>query len=110
MTPPLELLVEEDPDVGMSYRVVWCDKPDIILICNLPFCWIDLFSFMIARQLLAQGNNPDRLLIVRLRGADFNLMRAPLGIVAATPLLNEANPVTGPAHCIYRGELARVIE
>jgi hypothetical protein len=46
-------------------------------------------------------------LIVRLSGppqhapADYELVRAPLGVVAATPLLNTAAPVNHSFNCIY---------
>lgn len=53
------------------------------------------------RQLLEQGHNLDRLLIVHLQGADLDMMRAPLGAVAATPLVNAAAPVKQPMRCIY---------
>jgi hypothetical protein len=46
---------------------------------------------MVARKLLSGGSHPER--IVKLRGADFELMHVPLGIVAATPVLND-KPVT----------------
>jgi hypothetical protein len=37
------------------------------------------------------------LLVVRLHGADYELMRAPLGAAAAPPLVNFAPPVKEPA-------------
>src|SRR5438270_13204458 len=77
---PFELMVEEQPDTW-CYRVCWCDgEPDNMFLANIPESWLDLIPYMAARRLLEQGNNPDRLLIVRLRGADFDLMRAPLGV------------------------------
>jgi hypothetical protein len=39
------------------------------------------------------GYDVDRQLIVKLQGSDRELMRAPLGVVAATPLLNTDKPV-----------------
>jgi hypothetical protein len=104
MSIPLELMVEPDTH-AWCYRACWCDgEPDSTFLANIPESWLDLIPFMVARKLLEQGNNPDRLLIVRLRGADFDLMRAPLGVVAAPPLLNTAKPVTKPAYCVYRDQ------
>jgi hypothetical protein len=101
---PLELVVEEQPG-AWCYRVCWCDgEPDSIFLANIPEPWLDLIPYMVARRLLEQGNNPDRLLIVKLHGADYELMRAPLGVVAAPPLLNVDNPVSQPAHCLYRDQ------
>jgi hypothetical protein len=135
---PFELVVEQQDT--WCYRVSWCDaviaeameaklangeqidiqdhdllvgslvEPDSTFLANIPDTWLDLIPYMVARRLLEQGNNPDQLLIVRLRGADFDLMRAPLGVVAATPLLNIDKPVSKPTHCIYRRELARSSE
>ena len=99
---PFELMVEEQPDTRY-YRVCWCDgEPDSTFLSNIPESFLDLIPYMVARRLLEQGNNPDRLLIIRLRGADFDLMRAPLGVVAAPPLLNTAKPVTKPTRCLFR--------
>jgi hypothetical protein len=98
---PFELMVEPQPESCCCYQVRWCDgEPDSVMLANIPEPWLDLIPFMVARRLLEQGSNPDRLLIVRLCGADFDLMRAPLGVVAAPPLLDK--PVTRPAHCLYR--------
>jgi hypothetical protein len=103
MSIPFELMVEEQPDSWCCYHVRWCDgEPDSVMLANIPEAWLDLIPFMAARRLLEQGSNPDRLLIVRLHGADFDLMRAPLGVVAAPPLLNVDRPVTRPTHCLYR--------
>ena len=46
------------------------------------------------------------MLIVRLQGADYELMHAPLGAVAATPLVDYAKPV-GRAAYNYRPERKR---
>jgi hypothetical protein len=100
---PFELIVEEQHGDAGCYRVCWCDgEPDPVYLCNLPEIWLDLIPYMVARRLIRQHNNPERLLIVKLRGADYELMRAPLGMVAASPLLNVDNPVNKPAHCLYR--------
>ena len=71
------------------------------LLMHIPEAWLDLVPFMAARALLNQGHNPARVLRVRLQGADYELCYAPLGAVAATPLINFAAPATRPAHCIF---------
>ena len=48
--------------------------------------YLDLAPFMAARFLLSQGYNPQRLLIVRLQGANYEPLRAPLA--AAMPKVN----------------------
>ena len=86
--PPIELIVEEQPD-SFCYRVCWCDgEPvDNTFLANIPEVLLDIIPYMVARKLLVHGSHPER--IVKLRGADFELMRALLGIVAATPVLND---------------------
>jgi hypothetical protein len=64
---PIEVMVEEQPELGNSWRVVWCNRDPDILIGNIPECWMDLIPFMVARQLLFQGYDLDQLLIVRLQ-------------------------------------------
>jgi hypothetical protein len=102
MNIPMELLVEEQPQSCECFHVCWLGEPDSVLLANIPEAWLDLTPFMAARALLRQGYNPDRLLVVRLYGADFDLVRAPLGVVAAPPLLNFAKPVMHPLRCLYR--------
>lgn len=97
---PLELTVRPHPDDGFVYMACWSDGDT--LLAHIPECWLDLVPFMIARRLLEQGNNAERLLIVRLEGADRELMRGPLAVVAATPLLNHDAPVWQPAQCVFR--------
>ena len=97
---PFELTVKPHPDDHCLYAACWSEGD--AQIDNIPEIWIDLIPFMIARKLLSQGNNPDRLLIVRLEGADYELMRAPLGVAAATPLINTAAPVWQSTRCVYR--------
>ena len=72
------------------------------LLSHIPEPWLDLMGFLIARRLLEQGYNVNRLLVVRLQGADFDLMRAPLGAAAATPLVNSAAPVKRAAYAMSR--------
>lgn len=98
--PEIVLTVESHPDNGFVYMVCWPDgEPEIQ---GIPEHWLDLMPFMVARVLIAHGYNPDRLLVVQLRGADRDMCRAPLGAVAATPLVNTAAPVRGPARSLYR--------
>jgi hypothetical protein len=98
--PPIVLIVEEHPNASMFYRIAWIDGEPLRPIENVPEILLDLTPFIAARKLLADGYHPERMLIIQLRGADFELMRAPLGIVAATPRLNDT-PVTDPARSLY---------
>ncbi len=55
-----------------------------------------------ARFLLSQGYNSQRLLIVRLQGADYELLRAPLGAAAAMPKVNVTAPVSQGTRSIFQ--------
>ncbi len=99
-SPPIELNVSPQSDSGTLYMAHWNDGD--VYLAGVDEIWLDLLPFMIARKLLSQGYNPARLLIVRLQGADYRFMSAPLGMVAAPPLLNAASPAAQPTHCIYR--------
>jgi hypothetical protein len=99
---PIEMQVEAQNEY--QYRVrydAWQylaprddGRDNKIFLANIPLSWIDIISYMIARKLLDEGGYElDRELIVRLQGSDRELAHAPLGIVAATPLLN-TKPVT----------------
>jgi hypothetical protein len=98
---PIEMLVEEQNEHqyrvrydAWHYREPRDDGSDKIFLGNIPLAWVDIVSFMIARKLIDEGGyDLDRELIVRLQGSDRELAHAPLGIVAATPLLN-TKPVT----------------
>ena len=73
----------------MARRTTWCAWPDDESgLTGIPEIYLDLAPFMAARFLLSQGYNPQRLLIVRLQGADYELLRAPLGAAAAMPMVN----------------------
>jgi hypothetical protein len=97
---PIELNVSPHSDNTMLYMACWNDGD--VFLNGIDEIWIDLLPFLIARKLLSQGYDPARPLIVRLQGADYIFMQAPLGVVAATPLLNTAAPVTRSARCLYR--------
>jgi|SRR5271167_1104246 len=101
----IELEVMPHPDDDWLYKACWSDGDE--LMANVPYCLLDLMPWMIARALLEQGYKTDRLLIVRLRSADYELMRAPLGAVAATPLVNMMKPVTHAQYAVRRGEALR---
>jgi hypothetical protein len=98
---PIEMNVEEQNEY--QYRVrydAWQyheprdDGSDKIFLANIPLSWLDIVAYMVARKLLDEGGyDVDRQLIVKLQGSDRELMRAPLGVVAATPLLNTDKPV-----------------
>ena len=99
---PIELTVMPRADDNMLYQACWADGD--VYVGSVHEIFLDLMAFMIARRLLEQGYNVRRLLIVRLQGAENELMRAPLGVVAATPLINFTAPVTRPT----RAMLARL--
>jgi hypothetical protein len=98
---PIEMQVEEQNEYqyrvrydAWQYREPRDDGSDKIFLANIPLSWLDLIAYMVARKLLHEGRyDVERQLIVRLQGSDRELMRAPLGVVAATSLLN-TDPVT----------------
>ncbi len=94
------LIVEPHADDRSLYRVAWSDNGEAALE-NIPEDWLDLIPFMAARWLLARRHDASRTLVLRLVGADFEMMRAPLGAVAAPPLVNYAAPVSCAVHCVY---------
>jgi hypothetical protein len=97
--PPIELILRyhSEPDCACAlYAAFWPDG-ELFALLGIPEIWLDLAPFLAARILLEQGYNVAREFILRLEGADYELMRAPLGRVAATPVLS-SEPVTRPAH------------
>jgi hypothetical protein len=94
---PIELTMQPHREKPQLYFASWPDGE--VQLPNIPESLLDLVPYMLARLLLDQGYNPARLLIVRLQGADYELMRAPLGIVAAKPRLS-TTPVERPAHSL----------
>lgn len=100
----IELTALPHSDDPWLYKVCWPDGD--VQLSHIPEPWLDLMGFLVARRLLEQGYDVNRLLIVRLQGADFELMRAPLGAAAATPLINVAAPVKQAAHAVFRRERA----
>ena len=62
---------------------------------------------MAARTLLAADFGVDREYIVRLQGADREIMRTTLGAAAATPIINDGPPAQKATHTVYRRDLAR---
>ncbi|MGO9401734.1 MAG: hypothetical protein ACLP19_28435 [Xanthobacteraceae bacterium] len=93
----IELTMRPHADNGYLFEAIWNDGE--VFINGVHEGCIDLAPF--ARRLLEQGYDTRRTLIVRLRGADYLLMHAPLGAVAATPLVNHAHPVEHPTQSIY---------
>ena len=76
------------------------------IVSFIPEEMLDITPWMAARRLLIQGLDPDRMLVVRLVGADYRNVAIVLwGIAAATPLPNIEHPVFEPMHCIYRREI-----
>jgi hypothetical protein len=50
---------------------------------------------LVARKLMDEGGyDVERQLIIRMQGSDRDLMRASIGVLAATPLPNTDKPVT----------------
>ncbi len=72
---PIELTAMPHSDDHSLYRACWADGD--VLLSHIPEPWLDLMGFLIARRLLEQGYDVNRLLVVRLLGADYELMRAP---------------------------------
>jgi len=101
----IELTAMPHPDDALLYKACWDDGDD--LVANVPYPYLDLLPFMIARTLLERGYDLKRLLVVRLRGADYEMARAPLGQLAATPTVNTARPVTHPQSVVRRQEALR---
>jgi hypothetical protein len=103
--PSIELTVMPDHDIDYAlggFKACWADGDE--LVSHVPYNFLDLMPFMIARALLEHGYNLERLLVVRLRGADYEMARAPLGQLAATPRINTARPVMHPQRSVRRGE------
>lgn len=94
--PPVELLVRPHADDGSRYMAVRSDGST--LIQHVPQLWLHLLPYMIASALLDQDYNVDRVLIVRLQNADYDMMHAPLGAVCATPLVDYQHPVRRAAY------------
>ncbi|MGA2311886.1 MAG: hypothetical protein ABSF87_05900 [Xanthobacteraceae bacterium] len=108
----IELTVKPHAEDGLLYAACWPDG-DGAVVHHIPEIFLDLVPFLAARQLVDWGYGLDRKLVVRLSGADYDLMRgATLGLAAATPLLNPV-PVKYPAHAaalteaVERGQAAR---
>lgn len=95
----ITITVMPQPD-SLHYMACWDEGER--LFANIPELWLDLTPFMAARQLLEWGYDPNRLLIVRLQGADYELLRATVGAAAATPLVNTAAPVKQATRCVFR--------
>jgi hypothetical protein len=99
---PIEMQVEEQNEHqyrvrydAWHYREPRDDGLDKIFLANIPLSWLDIVGFMIARKLVDEGGYAlDRELIIKLQGSDRDLMHAPLGVVAATPLPKTDKPVT----------------
>jgi hypothetical protein len=109
---PIELTVE--PQDEFCFRVFWYDnhgqyhdyrdgdwRKDDVVLANVPLPMLDLVPFMAARKLIDYGYDPNRLLIVRIRGGDLDMLRAPLGLVAAPPQLG-TQPITASALGAWR--------
>ncbi len=100
---PIELLVVQDPDHAWYYTARW-HHGEVCRLLNLehvPEIWLDLIPFMAARILLSEGYNAERRFIVRLQGADYELMRSTLGAAAATPRVNDTAPVKEALRCVF---------
>jgi len=98
---PIELTVIPHPhNSSPHYMVCWPD--DESGLTRIPEIYLNLAPFMVARFLPSRGYNPQRLLIVRLQGADYELLRAPLGAAAAMPKVNVTAPVSQGTRSIFQ--------
>ena len=91
----IELTVKPHADNGLLYAACWSDGDAVVH--HIPEIFLDLVPFLAARQLVDWGYNLDRQMIVRLQGADYTMMRAPLGCAAAPPQVS-AIPVKYQTH------------
>jgi hypothetical protein len=91
----IELTVKPHADNGLLYEACWSDGD--VVVRHIPEIFLDLVGFLAARQLVDWGYGLDRQLIVRLQGADYDLMRATLGNAAAPPQVNPV-PVKYQTH------------
>ena len=72
---PIELTVTPHPDDHSLYRACWSDGDT--QLTHIPEPWLDLIGFLVARRLLEQGYDVNRLLVVRLQGADYRTDACP---------------------------------
>ena len=97
-SPAIEITVVPQREDHCRYRACWPDGET--QLAQVPETFLDLIGVMLARRLLEQGYAVERILIVRQEGADFELMRCPLGAAAATPMVNHAAAVKGPTRAV----------
>jgi hypothetical protein len=97
----ITLTVMPHHEDALHYMACWSDGE--VAVHHIPEVWLDLIPFMVARTLLAWGYDASRLLVVRLEGADYDLLRATIGAAAATPLVNSAAPVKQATQCVFQG-------
>jgi hypothetical protein len=97
---PITLTVEVHSDDADQYAAYGTDGDAVI--SYIPEELVDLIPYMCARRLLAKGFDVERMLVVNMLGSDRVMLRRPLGVAAATPLPNDAAPVSEPARRIYQ--------
>ena len=81
------------PQVDGTYAAYLDDDT---VISGVGEVFLDLIPFMVARLLLQGGRDPNAMLVVKLVGADFLMLEAPLSLAARTPLLNTAPSPPAP--------------
>jgi hypothetical protein len=97
---PVELFLESQ---GSHFTASFADGH--ILLNGTPEIWLDLAPYLIARALLDQGYDPQRIVVVRLRGDGHVVAHGEtIAVLAATPFPNRTTPVRGPIRCIYRDQ------
>jgi hypothetical protein len=96
----IEWVVRPSGDCA-CYQCCWADGSPAMPIW-IPEQWLDLTPFLAARFLLENGYPTQAELLVRLVGADRIMARAPLGALAATPLINFDTPVQEGTRELYR--------
>lgn len=97
----IDILVTPHRDDATLYAG-WLDSGNgEMLVNHIHEVFLDLMPFLVARRLHDRGYDLDSQLIVRLQGSNRDMMRAPLGVAAAPPLVNTVAPIRHRAHVVY---------
>jgi hypothetical protein len=103
---PIAVEIIPYPDDHEKLRAVR-SSDDVELIAHVPRLWLSLLPFMVVTLLVEKKFDTNRLLVVKLRGADFVLCSDALGVMAANPIPNRANPISHAAYEYGHANVAR---